>query len=229
MLPSNPGEEEDDNDAPRLYLKIESFSDIDEEAGTAKLNGSDVSLSANPLELGENDAEGLSRKYYIIDPNRRPDALDKGAVLKIVDLLKAEKFGRHVVEDLRLEGWYWSQVCLTPKNSSWGSFHWVWQIKGRMLLWETQEPVEKKDSHGKVVKRDHMLIYRSTHSGVPLIDENDDRHYTKLKFIGEWVTDWDSKGKTDDMLAKCKDSAMKTHKRLANKKMQCVAAYSQIV
>ena len=100
---------DDDEPPPEYTFQVHSLDNIDENAGTARLNGFQVvSMKTDPLELGENDAEGLSRKYYLIVPGF-PDRL---VVLKIVDLLKAEKLGKHLPRLLRREGQYWYKVCL---------------------------------------------------------------------------------------------------------------------
>lgn len=99
-----------DSDRPPDYsFQIESLDNIDERAGSARINGfKDVFLEKNRLELGEDDAEGLSRKYHVIDPS----LTEPLAILKIVDLRKAERLGNDIPKLLMKEGDYWSEVCV---------------------------------------------------------------------------------------------------------------------
>lgn len=96
-----------------------------------------------------------------------------------------------------------------------------------MYLWETEEPVEEY-RHGRLVKRDYMVMYRTTRgTSVHLgeMDEDGDPLPTKLKFIGEWAPYWQSP--TEDMLERCRDSAMRTHESLSRKKLECATVSSQ--
>ena len=94
---------------------------IDEQNMTAVVNrGKVYRLVPNPAELGVPDKNGLHRKYYMIDdtPETGEEPI-KMAVIKIVDLLKANKLDTSVPKILQEEGYFWGKVCplifLPPK------------------------------------------------------------------------------------------------------------------
>ena len=67
------------------------------------------------MELGKNDVKGLSRKYYLYDPDHENYEVEKPAILKIVDLDMAKGLDRNAPALLMKEGEYWGKVCVTPE------------------------------------------------------------------------------------------------------------------
>ena len=101
-------------------------------------------------------------------------------------------------------------------------------MKGNRFLWETKEPVEQQNHRGRVIKSDYMVVYRPARTGLFLGEKyaDGDPRITELKFIGEWALDWQSAEVAEYMLERCKASAIKMHKRLAERKIECVAISS---
>ena len=136
------------------------------------------------------------------------------AVLKIVDLLKANKFhNKSVPKILQEEGYFWGKVC-----SSIVVFVLYSDISQlRLFMWH--KTIKQVDKHHKLKRWEYHVVYTALRNGLDLNEFQETLYGEQeatlraLKTVHEWSIEqqW-TPANVEERLAQCKATAKKTHK-----------------